>query len=103
MGILGDIFAFIKAPKEYKKIRLEIEKLEAEKRESIIKPATREEVEKYDLKTGALVDRVESPAPRERFSTRLSPQPFLLLFVRLFLMVGAIAIAVYLFLRFIVD
>ncbi len=102
MGILGDIFAFIKAPKEYKKIRLEIEKLEAEKRESIIKPATREEVEKYDPKTGALVNRVESPAPRDRFSTRLSPHPFLL-FVRLFFMVGAIAIAVYLFLRFIVD
>lgn len=59
---------------ETKKTRLDIEKIEDEKRMKIIFPATFEDVKKYDVKTQRLIEKIErversraQPKPRASY------------------------------------
>ena len=54
-----DFFGIMNDAQAAKKIRLEIEKIEDEKRGKLIIPATVEDVKKYDSKTQALITKIE--------------------------------------------
>jgi hypothetical protein len=58
-GWIRDLFGIQKDMYETKKTRLDIEKLEDEKREKLITPATLEDVKRYDLKYKALKNLIE--------------------------------------------
>lgn len=60
IGWIRDLFGIQKDMYETKKTRLEIEKIEDEKREKLITPATMEDIEKYDPKTQRLVHKVRT-------------------------------------------
>jgi hypothetical protein len=59
-GWIRDLFGIQKDMYETKKTRLEIEKIEDEKRDKLITPASLEDVKKYDPKTRNLLEKIES-------------------------------------------
>jgi hypothetical protein len=59
-GWIRDLFGIRKDMYETKKTRLEIEKIEDEKRDKFITPASLEDVKKYDPKTRNLLEKIES-------------------------------------------
>src|SRR5437588_11315562 len=58
---IRDLFGIQKDMYETKKTRVEIEKIEDEKREQLITPATLEDVKKYDPKNLRLIHNIETP------------------------------------------
>lgn len=58
IGWIRDLFGIQKDMYETKKTRLEIEKIEDEKREKLITPVTLADVKKYDPKTKELLRRI---------------------------------------------
>src|SRR5437588_9592542 len=56
---IRDLFGIQKDMYETKKTRLEIEKIEDEKREKLITSATLEDVKEYDPKTKELLSKIE--------------------------------------------
>ena|ERR1044071_7207530 len=78
IGWIRDLFGIQKDMYETKKTRLEIEKIEEEKREKLITPATLEDVLRYNPKIKELIDRLEkgetghySDTGGERFLERI--------------------------------
>src|SRR4051794_26355075 len=57
-GWIRDLFGIQKDMYETKKTRLEIEKIEDEKREKLITPATLDDVKKYDSKVKRLLESI---------------------------------------------
>lgn len=58
IGWIRDLFGIQKDMYETKKTRLEIEKIEDEKREKLITLATLDDVEQYDPNTRKLLDKI---------------------------------------------
>ncbi|MDQ3805512.1 MAG: hypothetical protein M3416_16995 [Acidobacteriota bacterium] len=60
IGWIRDLFGIQKDMYETKKTRLEIEKIEGEKREKLITPATLDDVKKYDPKIMRIERRIRA-------------------------------------------
>lgn len=63
---IRDLFGIQKDMYETKKTRLEIEKIEGEKREKLITPATFADVKKYDINFQKLIRRIEADSRDEQ-------------------------------------
>lgn len=56
IGWIRDLFGILNDAQAAKKTRLEIEKIEDEKREQLIKPPTLDEIKKYDPNTRRIIE-----------------------------------------------